>query len=134
MYWNVGLQGHSPSTALTVVGRGPRPGKVGLRTLATYIPIINTINRLFHVKHFCLHMGTMVQMYKMMFHVKHCVSKFILLVVLSWIYQMFQLLFCLFLALELLLFLEVFLIGNLFVSKSCNRVLLLSIDRLALNR
>ena len=134
MYWNVGLQGHSPSTALTVVGRGPRPGKVGLRTLATYIPIINTINRLFHVKHFCLHMGTMVQMYKMMFHVKHCVSKFILLVVLSWIYQMFQLLFCLFLALELPLFLEVFLIGNLFVSKSCNRVLLLSIDRLALNR
>ncbi len=61
MYWNVGRQGHSPSTALTVVGQGPRPSKVGLRTLATYIPIINTINRLFHVKHFCLHMGTMVQ-------------------------------------------------------------------------
>ena len=83
MYWNVGFQGHSTSTALTVVGRGPRPGKVGLRTLVTYIPIINTINRLFHVKHFCLHMGTMVQMYKVMFHVKHCVLNIILLVVLS---------------------------------------------------
>jgi len=57
MYWNVGRQGHSPSTALTVVGRGPRPGKVCLRTLVTYIPIINTINRLFHVKHFLLAYG-----------------------------------------------------------------------------
>ena len=40
-------------------------------------------NRLFHVKYFLLHirvqwyrMGTMVQMYKVMFHVKHRVLKF----------------------------------------------------------